>query len=66
MAARRILVLAVAARLRNHLVGPDSPTSIDSARIKIIDGKRMIWVATYNTGVNLCTWQVPFSPATRP
>lgn len=30
MAARRILVLAVAARLRNHLVGPDTP-SIDSA-----------------------------------
>ena len=31
MAARRILVLAVAARLRNHLVGPDSSVNIDSA-----------------------------------
>jgi hypothetical protein len=31
MAARRLLVLAVAARLRNHLIGPDSSVSIESA-----------------------------------
>jgi hypothetical protein len=31
MAARRILVVAVAARLRNHLLGPDSSVSIESA-----------------------------------
>ena len=36
-----------------NITGQVAPTSIDSARIKIINGKRMIWVTTYNTGSNI-------------
>ena len=36
-----------------NITGQIVPTSIDSSRIKIVNGKRMIWVTNHTTGSNI-------------